>query len=392
MSTSHHIAPSDKLSLVKTYYFARKLKEIAELNSAGHDIINLGIGSPDLAPPNIVPLTLTQSLSLPKANQYQSYYGLPQLREAFSDFYGKHFDTSLNPANEILPLIGSKEGIMHIAMSFLDPGDEVLIPNPGYPAYKMTTLLAGGVPKFFSLTSESHWMPDFETIEKEDLTNVKLMWVNYPNMPTGQKGNKELFRKLIAFGLKHNILICHDNPYAFILNEEPLSILSLPDAKKTAIELTSLSKCFNMAGWRVGAVLGSSEYLNHIIKFKSNMDSGMFMPMQLAAAAALRVEPEWFINLNEVYNTRRTVVWKIYDALGIGYSKEGAGLFVWGKVPTGLGETWSDKLLGQAKVFITPGFIFGDNGSEYIRISLCSPVEKLEEAYGRIISVKQNII
>ncbi len=392
MKNKVNIQPAHRLSEIKTYYFAQKLKEIAELNAAGHDIINLGIGSPDLAPPNSVPLCLTQSLSLPKANQYQSYYGLPQLRSAFADFYSRHFKATLNPNNEILPLMGSKEGIMHIAMSFLNRGDEVLIPNPGYPAYKMTTLLAGGTPVFFDLTAENDWQPNFEALEKKDLSKVKLMWVNYPNMPTGQKGSIKLFEKLVSFGLKHNILICHDNPYAFILNDKPLSILSIPKAKETCLELTSLSKCFNMSGWRVGAVMGAADHINHIIKFKSNMDSGMFMPVQLAAAEALRTDAEWFRQLNEVYKERRQVAWRIYEALGVVYNQESAGLFVWGKVPSGIGEQWSEAILKEAKVFITPGFIFGDQGTDYIRISLCSSEQILEKALLRIKEAKINIL
>ena len=392
MKNKESIQPADRLSEVKTYYFAQKLKEIAQLNEACHDIINLGIGSPDLAPPNSVPLCLTQSLSLPKANQYQSYYGLPQLRSALAEFYLRHFRATLNPENEILPLMGSKEGVMHIAMSFLNPGDEVLIPNPGYPPYRMTTLLAGGVPIYFDLIADNDWQPNFKALEERDLTKVKLMWVNYPNMPTGQKGSIDLYEKLVAFGLKHNILICHDNPYAFILDDQPLSILSIPNAKETCLELTSLSKCFNMSGWRVGAVMGAAENINHIIKFKSNMDSGMFMPIQLAAAEALSTDAEWFRQLNEVYKKRRQVAWSIYEALGAVYSQDSAGLFVWGKVPSGSGEQWSDLILTEAKVFLTPGFIFGNQGTNYLRLSLCSSVRVLEEALHRIKEVKTNIL
>ena len=388
MMKSDKIQTADKLTQVKTYYFASKLKEIAALNASGQDIINLGIGSPDMAPPEKVIQMLTQSLSLPKAHQYQSYYGLSELRAAFADFYSQHFKVNLDFRDEVLPLIGSKEGVMHIAMSFLNAGDEVLVPNPGYPAYKMTTLLAGGVPLYYDLKASTDWKPDFEALNKLDLSKVKLMWVNYPNMPTGQRGNKVLFEQLVAFGKKHQILICHDNPYAFILNDQPLSILSVPGAMDTCLELTSLSKSFNMAGWRVGAVLGAARYLKSIIKFKSNMDSGMFLPIQYAAAEALRSEVSWFNGLNKRYEKRRVLAWKIYDVLSVSYNKDSAGLFVWGKVSNKSGEAWSEALLNQARVFVTPGFIFGDNGADYLRISLCTPLERMEKALERIVSAK----
>lgn len=388
MMKSDRIQAADRLAQVKTYYFASKLKEIAALNASGQDIINLGIGSPDMAPPEKVVQALTDSLALPKAHQYQSYYGLPELRTAYADFYSKHFKVNLDFRNEVLPLIGSKEGIMHIAMSLLNPGDEVLVPNPGYPAYKMTTLLAGGLPRLYDLNESTDWKPDFEALNKLDLTKVKLMWVNYPNMPTGQRGDRALFEQLVDFGKKHHILICHDNPYAFILNDQPLSILAIPDALDTCLELTSLSKCFNMAGWRVGAVLGSATYLQSIIKFKSNMDSGMFLPVQYAAVEALRSDASWFKSLNERYEQRQALAWKIYDALGISYNKDSSGLFVWGKVSKKSGEEWSEALLHEAQVFITPGFIFGDNGLGYLRISLCTPIERMEEALERIVSAK----
>jgi len=380
------IEGSSRISQVQTYYFAKKLKEIANLRQAGKDIINLGIGSPDLDPPQSVRQSLINGLDSAKAHQYQSYYGLPELKAAFAGFYQEYFKVALDPTTEILPLIGSKEGIMHIAMSFLNPGDEALVPNPGYPAYKMTTLLAGGTPRFYKLEERQGWLPDLEALGQEDLTNVKLMWVNYPNMPTGAKASKELFKQLVAFGHKHNILICHDNPYAMILNEAPLSILAVDGAKETALELCSLSKGHNMAGWRVGAVSTHKDYIKSIVKFKSNMDSGMFKPLQLAAAAALKEDKSWFEKLNATYHQRRAVARSIFDYLKVNYEEDTAGLFVWGKVPDQNGRELSDKILEQAEVFITPGFIFGDQGQQYIRISLCSPVERLEEALSRIKS------
>lgn len=378
------IKTAARLDQVKTYYFAKKLKEIAQLNADGHNIINLGIGSPDLPPPPAASQALIAGLQTEKAHQYQSYYGIAELRNAFANFYQNHFGITANPDTELLPLIGSKEGIMHIAMTFLDPGDEVLIPNPGYPSYRMTTLLAGGTPVQYDLTKASEWEPDFSALEKTDLSKVKLMWVNYPNMPTGKKASVRLFEKLIQFGADNNILICHDNPYAFILSDQPMSIMSIAGAKEHALELSSLSKSYNMSGWRVGAIHGHADYLASIIRFKSNMDSGMFKPVQLAAAQALNSDAEWFLNLNKEYTTRRTAAWKLFDTLGLSYDKESAGLFVWGEVPSGKGEEWSDRILNEAKVFLTPGFIFGSNGEQYLRLSLCSTKEQIDTAHHRI--------
>lgn len=378
------IRSAKRLEQVQTYYFASKLKEIAELNAAGHDIINLGIGSPDLTPPPAVSEILIAGLESPKAHQYQSYYGLPELRSAFAKFYDRYYKVHIDSNTEVLPLTGSKEGIMHISMSFLDEGDQVLVPNPGYPAYKMTTLLAGGQPLFYDLKESNGWLPDLTKISEQDLRSVKLMWVNYPHMPTGAKGSRKLFEELIEFGHRHEILICHDNPYSFILNDKPLSLLEIDGAKETALELCSLSKGHNMAGWRIGAVLAHQEYISTIIKFKSNMDSGMFKPMQLAAATALSSGDKWFRELNATYKKRRKIAWEIFDLIKADYDKESAGLFVWAKVNTKDANYWSDEILSKAKVFIAPGHIFGSNGDAYLRLSLCSSEEKLLNAKQRI--------
>jgi len=381
------ISSAKRLGQVGTYYFAKKLKEIAELNRDGKDIINLGIGSPDLPPPPIASKKLIESLDDPKAHQYQSYYGISQLRKAFSDFYRTYFKTDIDPDKEVLPLIGSKEGIMHITMSFVNPGDHVLVPNPGYPAYRSTTLIAEGIVRTYNLDAENQWYPDLASLEKEDLSKVKLMWINYPHMPTGSKASKTLFENLISFAQKHEILICNDNPYAMVLNKNPLSILSIDGAEDHALELTSLSKSFNMSGWRVGAILGKADYLNTIIKFKSNMDSGMFKPVQIAAAHALQSDPSWFINQDKEYTERRHIVFEMMDMLQCVYGQNTAGLFVWAKVPDHNGTYWSDKLLKEAQVFMTPGFIFGDQGDLYIRTSLCNTVKTLAKAKERIAKI-----
>lgn len=380
------ISPSDRIGKVKTYYFATKLAQIAQMNKEGTPIINLGIGSPDQLPPAAVIDKLSTASKGSDVNKYQSYTGIPQLKEAFADWYQRHFKVSVDPTKEVLPLIGSKEGIMHIAMSFLDPGDKVLVPNPGYPAYRMTTLLAGAEPLPFDLKEDNDWQPDFEAIEKEDLSKVKIMWVNYPNMPTGAKGSKELFEKLIAFGKKHSILICHDNPYGFILNDQPMSIMEIDGAKDVALELNSLSKCYNMAGWRVGVMVANQEVIQSVLKFKSNMDSGMYKPLQIAATEALSQDRSWFDSLNAEYQKRREVVWEIMDILQCQYDKDRAGLFVWGRVPSDVTDTeaWVEEILQNTRVFITPGFIFGTNGAQYIRISLCTDVETFLKALRKI--------
>ena len=377
---------SNRLEGIGEYYFSSKLREIEELNKAGKGIINLGIGSPDLPPHPAVIKTLQDEASKDNVHAYQSYKGSPILREAIAEWYKKYYAVTIAPATEILPLLGSKEGIMHICMTYLNEGDQVLIPNPGYPTYTSAVKLAGGTPLYYELTAENNWAPDFENLEKSDLSKVKLMWVNYPHMPTGQLPSKLLFEKLVAFAKKHQILICHDNPYSFILNETPMSLLSIEGAKEVVIELNSLSKSQNMAGWRVGMLIAAEERINEILRFKSNMDSGMFLPVQLAAAKALSLDKSWYDSVNKIYQARREKVFELLDVLKCVYSKEQVGLFVWANVPSEYkdGYALSDKVLYDANVFITPGGIFGSAGNEYIRVSLCGSVEKFSEAIKRI--------
>jgi aspartate/methionine/tyrosine aminotransferase len=378
-----------RLDGIGEYYFSQKLSEIDALNKAGKAVINLGIGNPDLPPHDDVIATLAGEAENPVVHGYQGYKGIAELREAMASWYSKWYGVALQPHTEILPLIGSKEGIMHICMTYLSEGDQALIPNPGYPTYSSAVQLAGGTCVSYELTEEKDWMPDFEALEDSDLSKVKLMWVNYPHMPTGQLPSKDLFRKLVAFGKKHGILICHDNPYSFILNDVPQSILSVAGAKETAIELNSLSKSHNMAGWRVGMLCGGSERLSEILRFKSNMDSGMFLPVQRAAAAALSLDKDWHDSMNAIYAGRRKTVFNLLDMLGCQYSKEQAGLFVWAKVSgTETGYELSDRVLSGANVFITPGGIFGTSGLSYVRVSLCSSEERLQEAMERIHKMK----
>jgi LL-diaminopimelate aminotransferase len=381
------ISPAKRLDGVMTYYFARKLAEIEVMNKDGNAfVINLGVGSPDLLPPNIVTDQLIASSQLSDAHKYQSYRGIPKLRTAFSQWYQRHFNIEIKADEQVLPLIGSKEGVMHVSMSFINPGDEVLVPNPGYPSYSMCTILAGGIPIDMPLKENLGWKPDLEALEKMDLTKVKIMWINYPNMPTGAKAELSFFNNLVAFAKKHNILLCHDNPYAFILNKYPLSIFNAEGAEDCAIELISLSKCYNMAGWRVGGVIGTKPYIDTIMTFKSNMDSGMFKPIQEAAAIALGMEQSWVDGLNQAYQERKEAAFRILDVLGLTYEKDGAGLFVWGKIidPNLDANMLADKLLYDFRVFITPGHIFGSQGNQYLRISLCSPVQDMEAALYRI--------
>lgn len=382
------IATSKRLEGIGEYYFSQKLREIEELNKQGKNIINLGIGSPDLPPHPDVIKVLQDEAAKPNTHAYQNYKGSPVLRKAIADWYHNWYNVALDVNTEILPLIGSKEGIMHICMTYLNEGDEALIPNPGYPTYSSAVKLAGGKAVSYDLTQANDWQPDFEALEKMDITKVKLLWVNYPHMPTGQLPTKEQFEKIVAFGKKHNILICHDNPYSFILNEHPMSLLSIPGAKENVIELNSLSKSQNMAGWRVGMLCGAKERIDEIIRFKSNMDSGMFLPVQLAAAKALSLGKEWYNELNVIYSKRREKVFELLSLLNCTYSKNQVGLFVWAKIPTTYktGYALSDHILYNASVFITPGGIFGKAGDEYIRVSLCGSVEKFEEAIGRINS------
>lgn len=377
---------ANRLNSVEEYYFSQKLKEIAQMRAQGKDVLNLGIGSPDQAPaPATIEILATHSRQA-DSHSYQSYVGLPELRRAFADWYARYFEVTLHPDTEILPLMGSKEGIMHIAMTYLEAGDQVLIPNPGYPAYRATALLAGASVLEYQLTAENDWLPDLEALAQQDLSRVKIMWLNYPHMPSGAKASRDFFIKVVAFAQKHHILLCHDNPYSFILNDEPLSLLSVPGAMEVALELNSLSKSHSMAGWRVGMLAGRADCLRDVLRFKSNMDSGMFKPLQLAAAAALQTPPEWYAELNTEYRHRREKVFELMDHLGCRYDRAQVGLFVWARIPEtySSGYALSDAVLHDAHVFITPGGIFGTQGDDYIRISLCSPVETFEKALHRI--------
>jgi len=388
------ITTAKRLEGIGEYYFSQKLREIDELNKQGKNIINLGIGSPDLPPHPDVIKVLQEESAKPNVHAYQSYKGSPVLRKAFADWYKKWYNVDLNADTEILPLIGSKEGIIHICMTYLNEGDEVLVPNPGYPTYRSAVKLAGGVCVDYELKEENNYYPDFNLLEKKkDLSKVKLMWVNYPQMPTGQPASMEVFEKLIAFGKKHNILICHDNPYSFILNETPKSLLSIDGAKDVALELNSLSKSSNMAGWRVGVLCGAKQRIDEVLRFKSNMDSGMFLPVQLSAAKALTLGKEWYDSVNKVYKARREKVYELLDILNCKYSKEQVGMFMWAKIPGGYkdGYALSDDVLYNSNVFITPGGIFGSAGDQYIRVSLCGSIERFEEAIKRIKKVKEEV-
>ncbi len=379
------IEVANRLHTVEEYYFSKKLREVNLLIASGKPIINLGIGSPDLQPPQKVVEALTEGLLNPSAHKYQSYQGLPELREAISGFYKEHFLVNLSANTEILPLMGSKEGIMHISMAYLNEGDEVLIPNPGYPTYQSVTKLVGANPIFYDLDAANNWLPDLKSLEKSDLSKVKLMWVNYPHMPTGAKPNKYLFQDLVAFAKRNNILIVNDNPYSFILNNNPKSILEIEGAKEVCLELNSLSKTFNMAGWRVGMLVGNNEHIKNVLKVKSNMDSGMFYGIQKGAIEALKCSKMWFVTLNSVYKQRRDLVWKLADALNCTYDKTATGLFVWAKLPAFVkAEEFIDLTLKESHIFITPGTIFGTQGEGYIRFSLCASTEVLEKALARL--------
>jgi len=384
---------------VREYYFSRKLKEIARMNearaAAGEaPVINLGIGSPDGMPPAEAVRALCEGAVQEGSHAYQSYVGLPQLRQAFADWYAHWYGVQLDPAAEIQPLVGSKEGILLISLAFLNKGDKVLVPDPGYPTYSSASKLAEAEIITYDLKAENSWQPDFDALEKMDLEGVKIMWTNYPGMPTGAPATEELYARLVDFGRRHGIMICNDNPYSFILNDTPLSILSQPGAKECCLELNSLSKAHNMAGWRIGMVAASADVIEQILKVKSQMDSGMFKPLQLAAVEALRQGAGWFAELNAEYARRRVLAGEIFDILGVEYDHESMGMFLWGRVPAELsgqadevrssGEMLSDRILRQAGVFITPGFIFGKNGEEYVRISLCAKPETLKLAAEKI--------
>ncbi len=379
------IRAAKKLDFIKEYYFSKKLKEVRKLVSMGKPIINMGIGSPDLQAPAKVVKALQSSLKDIDSHKYQSYQGLPELRSSISSFYKRKFSVEMNSENEILPLIGSKEGIMHISMAFLNEGDKVLIPNPGYPTYSSVTKLMSAEPVYYTLKDSTNWQPNIEEIEKLDLSKVKIMWINYPNMPTGAKSTLEIFKKLVDFGKKNNILIVNDNPYSFILNDNPISILQINGAKDTALELNSLSKTFNMAGWRVGMVLGKAEFINQILKVKSNMDSGMFYGVQKGATEALLLPDDWFLAQNKIYRERRKLIWQLADKLNAKYYTNTAGMFVWAKLKEGQkSEEVTDKMLYQNNIFITPGTVFGSRGEGYIRLSLCVKLTSIKEAISRL--------
>ncbi len=379
------IEPADRLNTVEEYYFSKKLREISEMESNGEAIINMGIGSPDLQPPSQVVEVLKNSLTDEKAHQYQSYRGLPELRKAMSNFYKEQFYVRLNSETEVLPLMGSKEGIMHISMAFLNPDDEVLIPNPGYPTYESVTRLVGAKPVFYNLKEENKWLPDLDDLEKQDLSKVKLMWISYPHMPTGAKATKKVFEDIVNFAKKHKILVVNDNPYSFILNGYPLSFFNIKGAKDIGLELNSISKTFNMAGWRVGMVVGKKKYLENVLKVKSNMDSGMFYGLQKGAIKALKSDAIWFSSLTSIYRQRRELVWELAEILDCTYDKHAAGLFVWAKLPDEYSDSkeFVDLILKNKSVFITPGSIFGSQGEGYIRFSLCVDEDIIREAINR---------
>jgi aspartate/methionine/tyrosine aminotransferase len=387
--------PAQRLNNIGEYYFSQKLREIDGLNKAGKNIINLGIGSPDLPPHPAVIDTLNEYSSMTNTHAYQSYKGSPVFRKAVADWYQQWYNTTLNPDTEILPLIGSKEGIMHICMTYFETGTSVLVPNPGYPTYTSAVKLAGATPLYYHLLETNEYYPDFEELarqlEEASLSQpVKGMFVNYPHMPTGKAPNRKVFEQLVAFAQRYNILLIHDNPYSFVLNDDPMSLLQVPGAREVVLELNSLSKSHNMAGWRIGMLCGAQQKIDEVLRFKSNMDSGMFLPLQMAAAKALALEEEWHNSINAVYRQRRDKAWQLLDLLQCQYSKTQTGMFVWAKIPSAYedGYKLSDDILYNAQVFITPGGIFGDAGNGYIRISLCSPENKIDEALQRIQSAK----
>jgi aspartate/methionine/tyrosine aminotransferase len=380
------IKTANRIANVEEYYFSRKLAEVRGLDTPELKVINLGIGSPDQAPASPVIDALINSAKNPANHGYQSYKGIPQFRKAIADFYQKIYHVTLNTETDILPLMGSKEGIMHIAMAFVNEGEEVLIPNPGYPTYSSVANLVGAKLRPYDLKEELNWGIDVAALKKSDLSKVKLMWVNFPHMPTGRTASREELKELVDLARKHQFLIINDNPYSLILNDEPLSILSIEGAEEVALELNSLSKSHNMAGWRLGWVAGKKEYIDAVLKVKSNMDSGMFLGLQHAAAEALKNGDEWFKSLNKVYSDRKQVAKQLLNLLGCSYAEKQSGLFVWAKAPAHIAdvEKWIDEILYGTKVFITPGFIFGEAGRRYIRISLCCNVDTLKEAVVRI--------
>jgi aspartate/methionine/tyrosine aminotransferase len=384
------IEPADRLSLVQEYYFSRKLKEVAQLNAEGRDIISLAIGSPDMPPSPQTIEKICEVAHNPNAHGYQMTAGIPEMREAMADFYKRWYNVDLDPKTEILPLIGSKEGILHVTLAFVNPGDEVLVPNPGYPTYTSLSKILGAKIVNYNLREDNGWQPDFEELEKMDLSRVKLMWTNYPNMPTGGNARMETYERLVKFAKEHGIVVVNDNPYSFILNEHPMSLLQVPGAKDCCIEFNSMSKSHNMPGWRVGMCLANATFISWIMKIKSNVDSGTFRGIQLAAAEALRNSEEWHHEANiETYSRRRKFAEQIMDVLGCTYDPNQVGMFLWGKIPEKYTdvEELTEKVLHEARVFITPGFIFGSNGKRYIRISLCAKEDKIQQALDRIKSI-----
>lgn len=381
-----NIKPSERVASVQEYYLQRKMKEVAALNAAGADIVSLGVGGPDMPPPPAAVETLCAEARRASTHGYQVTAGIREYRDAWARFYARHYGVELDPDTMIQPMIGSKEAILHITMAFINPGDIALVPDPGYPTYTSASRLAGAVVRPYSLTAENGWMPDFDALEQTPLEGVKLMWLNYPHMPTGTPALRSVFEKAVDFGRRHDIVIAHDNPYSFILNDAPMSILQVPGASDVALELNSLSKTFNMAGWRMGMVASNPQYINWILKVKSNVDSGQFKPAMLAAAAALDADPAWFSALNASYTERRSIAERIMTALGCSFDPSQRGLFLWGRIPDSEpgSEAMADRVLRDYRVFITPGFIFGKNGERYIRISLCAPPARLEEALRRI--------
>ncbi len=380
------IVPATRVNSIQEYYFSKKLKEVAEMNAAGKKVINLGVGSPDMPPSQEAIEALCLHARKTDTHGYQPYVGIPELREGFAKWYKEWYEVELDPRTEIQPLIGSKEGILHISLAFLNPGDGVLVPNPGYPTYSSVSNLAGARIISYDLKEELNWQPDFDALEQMDLSGVKLMWTNYPNMPTGADATMELYEKLVDFGRRHHIVICNDNPYSFILNEHPISILSVPGAKDICIELNSMSKSHNMPGWRMAMLASNAQFVQWVLRVKSNIDSGQFKPMQYAAVEALNAPKSWYTEMNKVYAKRRHLAGEIMHALGCVYDEKQTGLFLWGRIPSEISssEVLADKVLYEANVFITPGFIFGSNGDRYIRISLCSKEEQLQEALNRI--------